>query len=122
MPESCCWFASALLFAQDAGSGAGNGLTGMFTVMLPAFVALYFLVLLPQQRQERRRRKMIDSLKKNDRVLTAAGIYGVVASVDSSQDRVVIRVDDEKGIKLTVTKSSVSQVLTTDQDKDKGKE
>jgi preprotein translocase subunit YajC len=119
MPESCCWFALAPLFAQDAGSAPGNGLTGMLTVMLPAFVALYFLVLLPQQRQERRRRKMIDSLKKNDRVLTVAGIYGVVVSVDSAQDRVVIRVDDEKGIKLTVTKSSVAQVLASDKDKDK---
>ncbi len=114
MPES--WFSIAPLFAQDGGGGSANGLTGMFTIMLPAFVALYFLILLPQQRQEKQRRKMIAALKKNDRVVTAAGIYGVVVSVDPSQDRLVLRVDDEKGAKITITKSSVGQVLSSEKE------
>jgi len=118
MPET--WFSFAPLFAQDGGGGPGNGLTGLLTVMLPAVVALYFLILMPQQQQEKKRRKMLAALKKNDRIVTASGIYGVIVGVDATQDRVQIRVDDEKGIKLAITKSSVAQVLATD-DKEKDK-
>ena len=45
---------------------------------------------------------MIEALKKNDKVLTAGGIYGTVVSVDPARDRVVLRVDDDKGVKLTI--------------------
>lgn len=120
MPETWSWLAP--LFAQDAGAGGGNGLASLLTFMVPLFAGVYFLILLPQQRQERQRRRMMESIKKNDRVLTVGGVYGVVVSVDAGQDRLSIRVDDEKGVKLTITKSSVAQVIASDKDKDKDKE
>ena len=45
-------------------------------------VMFYLIMVRPQQQQERKRREMIDALKKNDKVLTAGGIYGTVISVD----------------------------------------
>jgi preprotein translocase subunit YajC len=54
---------------------------------------------------------MIENLKKNDKVLTTGGIYATVISVDGSHDRVVLRVDDERGVKMTFTASSVARVL-----------
>lgn len=116
MPES--WSLLMPLFAQDAGAGGGNGLSSLLMFMLPLFAGVYFLILLPQQQQEKKRRQMMNSIKKNDRILTAAGIYGVVVAVDPAQDRLTIRVDDEKGVKLAITKSSVAQVLATDKDKE----
>jgi preprotein translocase subunit YajC len=71
----------------------------------------YFLILRPQQQTERKRRQMIEALKKNDKVLTTGGIYATVISVDNAQDRVVLRVDDEKGTKIAFTKSSVARVI-----------
>jgi preprotein translocase subunit YajC len=120
MPEF--WSLLAPLFAQDAGAGGGNGLASLLTFMLPLFAGVYLLIILPQQQQEKKRRKMMAAIKKNDRVLTAAGIFGVVVAVDPAQDRLTIRVDDEKGVKLAITKSSVVQVLATDKEKDKEKE
>jgi preprotein translocase subunit YajC len=114
MPEF--WSLLVPLFAQGAGGGEGGGLSSLLTFMLPLFVGVYFLILMPQQRQEKQRRKMMSSIKKNDRILTAAGIYGVVVAVDPAQDRLTIRVDDEKGVKLAITKSSVAQVLASDKD------
>ena len=108
------WPPIPLLFAQEGG---GNPFASTLTVMLPAVVAMYFLIIMPQQQERKKRLKMIAALKKNDRVLTSAGIYGVVVAVDPAQDRMVIRVDDEKGLKLAVTKSSVSQVLESDKEK-----
>ncbi len=60
----------------------------------------------PQQQQEKKRREMIDALKKNDKVLTSAGIYGTVVSVDNEDDRVVVRVDDDRGVKIAFSKAS----------------
>jgi preprotein translocase subunit YajC len=97
-----------LLFAQDAASGS---IWSLLLPLAPIPFLYYFLVFMPQQQQEKKRRAMIDGLKKNDKVLTNGGIYGTVMSVDSTNDRVVLRVDDEKGVRMAFTKSSVARVL-----------
>jgi preprotein translocase subunit YajC len=43
--------------------------------------------------------------------VTTGGIYGTVTSVDAATDRVVLRIDDEKGVKVSFTKSSVARVI-----------
>jgi len=95
-----------LLFAQDAG---GN-YTGLL-ILLPIPFLFYFMIWLPQQKQEKKRRAMIDAIKKNDKIVTAGGIYGTVVSVDPASDKLVLRIDDDKGVKLTITRSSVMRVL-----------
>ncbi len=103
-----------LLFAQDAG-GVSNW-SGLL-MLLPIPFVFYFLIWLPQQQQEKKRRAMIDALKKNDKVVTAGGIYGTVVSVDTAGDKVVLRIDDDKGVKLTTTRTSVVRVLDAGADK-----
>ncbi len=101
-----------LLFAQDAGS-SWNGLL----ILLPIPFLFYFMIWLPQQQQEKKRRAMIDALKKNDKIVTAGGIYGTVVSVDPGLDKLVLRIDDDKGVKLTMTRSSVTRVLDATSEK-----
>jgi len=98
-----------VVFAQDPGNG--SFLPQFLLLVVPIPLIFYFLLLRPQQQQEQKRRSMIDALKKNDKVLTTAGIYGTVISVDANNDKVVVRVDDEKGVKLAITKASVARVL-----------
>jgi len=102
-----------LLFAQDGA----NSTWLPYIYLLPIPFLFYFMIIRPQQQQERKRRAMIDALKKNDKVLTSGGIYGTVISVDTTQDRVVLRIDDEKGVKLACTKSSVARVLESSWEK-----
>lgn len=104
-----------LLFAQNpAPGGAGSGGAGLLN-FLPYLALIgvwfYFLLIRPQQKQERERRSMIDSLKKNDKVLTTAGMYGTVVSVDKDQDKVVIRIDDDRGVRAVFSKSGILRVL-----------
>jgi preprotein translocase subunit YajC len=100
-------FLLAPLFAQQDGSGAA-----MLPLYVAGFVAItYFLLLRPQRQQEQKRKAMIDALKKNDKVVTSGGIYGTVTSVDPGSDRVVLRIDDEKGVKVTLARSSVARVV-----------
>ena len=77
-------------------------------------------MIMPQQQQEKKRRAMIDSLKKNDKVVTTGGIYGTVMSVDAKNDKVVLRVDDERGVKLAFTRASVGRVIESSSDKSSG--
>jgi len=112
-----------LVFAQNAppAGGAGAGTSPGLVTFLPyvAIIGLWFYLLLirPQQKQEKQRREMINALKKNDKVLTSAGIYGTVVSVDEKDDRVTVRIDDDRGVKVAFTKASITRVLDTTVDK-----
>ena len=50
-------------------------------------------------------------MKKNDRVLTTGGIYGVVTNVHREANEVTIKVDESTNTKLRMTLGSIAQVL-----------
>ncbi|OJW20739.1 MAG: preprotein translocase subunit YajC [Planctomycetales bacterium 71-10] len=100
--------AIAPLLAQDAAAPS-NFTTLLF--LLPIPLLFYFMIYLPQKDQEKKRRAMLSALKKNDRVVTAGGVYGVVVSVDEGGDAVVLRVDDVNGVRMKFARSSVSRVV-----------
>lgn len=83
----------------------------MLITFAPLLLLFYFMAIRPTQQQEKKRRQMVEALKKNDKVLTSAGIYGTVTSVDPTSDKVVIRVDDEKQTRMTFTKGSIARVI-----------
>jgi len=109
-----------VLFAQDAGGagaagGAGGGDTFVLLQSMLPFVAIfilfYFLLIRPQRKEQSRRQTMLAAVKKNDRVLTVGGIYGVVTNVHREADEVTIKVDETTNTKLRMTLSSVSRVI-----------
>ena len=58
---------------------------------------------------------MLAAVKKNDRVVTAGGIYGVVTNVHQEADEVTVKVDEATNTKLRVTLSSIVRVLGSEQ-------
>jgi preprotein translocase subunit YajC len=100
-----------------APAGGGGGIMPTLVMAVPMVALFYFLFILPQQQQEKKRRSMIDALKKNDKVLTTGGIYGTVMSVDAKNDKVVLRVDDERGVKMAFTRASVARVIEASSEK-----
>ncbi len=117
-------YLSTLVLAQQATGGTKTAPAGSkpgadpatsllvnFLPFLPVILLFYLMFLRPQQRQEQNRRRMLDSLKRNDRVLTSAGIYGTIVQMDSDNDKVVLRVDDDKGIRLTFSKTSIIRLV-----------
>lgn len=102
------------LFAQ-AGDG-GNAAAGPnFLFQIMPFVAIgllfYFLLIRPQKHEQSRRLSMLAAVKKNDRVLTSGGIYGVVTNVHREADEVTVKVDETTNTKLRMTLSSIAQIL-----------
>ncbi len=96
-----------ILLAQNPPAANPNGGSAGTLSVLPYVLVIglwgYFLLFRPQQQQEKKRREMISRLKKNDKVLTNSGMYATVVSVDNEQDRIVLRVDDDRGVKVTFT-------------------
>lgn len=112
-----------VLFADDAPAAAEpaqNQYSIFFWFLLP-LAAFYFLILRPQRQQEKSRQQLLDALKKNDKVLTSAGIYGTVVSVDTEHDKIVLRVDDEKNVRFTFSRASIARVVDAAQEKEKEK-
>jgi len=108
------------LFAQEAGNGGGGDAApagSMLNMLLPfvaIFALFYFLLIRPQRREQARRQTMLAAVKKNDHVLTAGGIYGVVTNVNRDADEVTVKVDETANAKLRMTLGSIARVLGDD--------
>ena len=104
----------AALFAQEADGGGAAPASNLFNMLLPfvaIFALFYFILIRPQRREQARRQAMLGAVKKNDRVLTAGGVYGVVANVNRDADEVTVKVDEATNTKLRLTLSSIARVL-----------
>ncbi len=106
---------NALGLAMLAGGGSIFGQFGGIPLLLLMFVAMYFLLIAPNQRKQKTWAAMLSSLKPGDRVTTNGGIRGVIISV--KDDVLVVRVAPD-GVKLEMVKSAVAAV-TTEEDNSK---
>ncbi len=104
-----------ILLAQAENGGGGQppgmGLGGMLLPMLAIGFLFYFLLIRPQRRDQKRRQDMLSGVKKNDRVVTIGGIYGVVTNVHREADEVTVKVDETTNTKLRVTLGSIARIL-----------
>jgi preprotein translocase subunit YajC len=106
---------SALGFAILAVGGSIFGQFGGIPLLLLMFVAMYFLLIAPNQRKQKVWAAMLASLKPGDRVTTNGGIRGVIVSV--KDDVLIVRTAPD-GVKLELVKSAVAAV-TTEEDNSK---
>ncbi len=93
----------------EAAAGDGGGSILPYALVLVLFLG-YFLVWLPERKKQRAFREQMSAIKKNDRVVTIGGIYGVVANVNRETDKVTLKVDDNTKIDFTI--NAVSRVIT----------
>ena len=95
------------LWLQNAPSGLGS--LGGLALPVLFFVALYFLMIVPNQRKQKKWQEMLGQIKSGDRVTTNGGIRGTVLSV--KDDSVVLRVQPD-GVKLEFVKNAIASVTT----------
>jgi preprotein translocase subunit YajC len=85
--------------------------------LLPLVLVYLMLMTKPQGRDAARNKEMLANLKKNDRVVTAGGIIGVIVNASPESDSVTVRVDESNNTKLVILKSSIARVLTDNAEK-----
>jgi len=99
-------------FLAEAASGnTSSGVLMMLTLWIPLIVVFYFLLIRPERKERARRQAMLNAIKKNDRVLTIGGIYGVVTNVHREANEVTIRIDDTTNTRVRCTLNAIAQVL-----------
>jgi preprotein translocase subunit YajC len=101
------------IFAQGEKKAPAAG--GMFSnpmimMMLFMFVIIWFLMIRPEQKKQKERQKMLSNLKKGDKVLTAAGMIGIVGNVKDTT--VMVRVADNTVVEFS--KSAITTVIAAD--------
>jgi preprotein translocase subunit YajC len=105
------WTAVCLAQAEGGGDKPAPPPIFQFLPLVAIGVAAYLLLFRPERERMRKQQTLLGSLKKNDRVVTSAGIYGTVIGVDRDADRVTLRVDDSSNVKIVVTLASIARVV-----------
>jgi len=93
-----------LLF--QAQPDATSSLISTIIMFVAIFLIFYFLIIRPQQKRAREHQKLIESLKKGDKVITSSGIHGKVVGLDDKT--VLLEVDD--GVKIKFEKAAIAVV------------
>ncbi len=96
--------------AKPAEPGDGANPLIQFMPLILIVVVFYFMIILPARRREKQQRDLIfNQLKKNDEVLTSAGIIGTVANI--KDDEVTLKVDESSNVRIRVLRSSIARIL-----------
>lgn len=108
----------SIILAADAGPGPN-----IFSLMMPIVmigVLFYLLIVRPEKRKQSDVAKMQSNLKKNDHVVTAGGILGVVVNAPQGSAEITLRIDDNTRIRIL--RSSILRVMSADKPAEEEKE
>ncbi|PKN02032.1 MAG: preprotein translocase subunit YajC [Elusimicrobia bacterium HGW-Elusimicrobia-1] len=87
-------------------AGGGDFFGGIFP-MLVIFVIFYLFLIVPQQKKAKEHQKLLNALKRGDKVLLTGGIYGSVSNVKGD----IVEVKIAEGVTVEAAKSAVSAVI-----------
>ncbi len=97
-------FNTQTLFAAAppaGGQGAPGGTGSLIStlIMFAAVIAImYFLMIRPQQKRQKEHQKMLESIKKGDKVVTSSGMHGTV--VETDEKTMTVQVAENTKIKF----------------------
>ncbi len=109
---------SFIPFLQAGGASSmstSSSLIGSLLPFLLIIVIFYLFLIRPQNKKQKETQKMLDALKKGDKVITIGGIHGTVSSV--KENTVIVKVDDD--CKLEFNRTAISSVELTEEEKAK---
>ena len=90
-----------------ASPGGPTGSLGFFVPLIFIFIIMYFVMIRPQKKRQQQQQQLITSLKTGDRVVTNAGIHGLISNV--KENTVLVKVADN--VKIEMDKSAITNVL-----------
>ena len=98
----------ALLLPLPQEAASPFGAFGMLVPLLLIFVVFYFFIIRPQKKREDERKRMIEAVRKDDKIVTAGGLHGTVTKVDETS----VLVEVATNVKLRIEKSALASVTT----------
>ena len=92
--------------AAPSASPASGFSAGNLVPIACIFVIFYFMLIRPQSQRAKQQDALVKSVKTGDKVITAAGIHGLVANVKDTT--VILKIADN--VKIEVEKSAIGTV------------
>jgi len=89
---------------------APGGMESIFSSIVPfilIIVIFYFLILRPQQKRQKERGKLLESIKKGDKVITAGGVHGTIEGIEDK----TLLLKIAENVKIKVERSSVATII-----------
>lgn len=100
------WIVAMAPAQQGGGAGGGSSLLTFFLPILLMFVIIYFFMIRPQQKRQKEHSKMLNTLKKGDKVVTTGGMYGEVWGINEKDNKVVLKFGDD--LKIEFLRSAIA--------------
>ncbi|MFP4542745.1 MAG: preprotein translocase subunit YajC [Bacteroidota bacterium] len=98
-----------LAMAPPADGGGGSMMPTL--IMFGLVIAImYFMLIRPQQKRQKEHQNMIQSIKKGDKIITNAGMHGLVTNVGDKT--LTVQIADNVQVKFE--KAAIANKITTD--------
>tara|TARA_B100000949_G_scaffold136500_1_gene120127 strand:- start:810 stop:1094 length:285 start_codon:yes stop_codon:yes gene_type:complete len=86
-----------------------------FIPLILIFVIFYFFLIRPQQKKVKEHKKMVESLKRGDKVITTGGIVGSIERI-IDDDKVEVSISDDVKVEV-VRATGIQSLLNTTEPK-----
>lgn len=90
----------------QSGAGSMSGFSLIWIVVM--LVALYFMMIRPQQKETKRKNAMLSELATGDTILTTSGFYGTI--IDITEDTIIVEFGSNKNCRIPMQKSAIAMV------------
>ena len=94
-------------FAYAQAANQQPSMLASFVPLILIFLIFYFLLIRPQQKRQKEHKILLESIKRNDEIMTSGGILGRVLKIDGDK----LSVEIAKGVNVTVMRSTVADVI-----------
>jgi len=96
--------------AKEAAPRPPSSPIMQFLPLILIFVVMYMFLFRGPKKKQQQHQKMVQSLRRNDKVRTIGGILGTV--IDIKDDEITLKVDESSNTKIKVTPSAISKSLS----------
>jgi preprotein translocase subunit YajC len=88
------------------GAGGGGSMFSTIIMFALIIVIFYFMILRPQQKRQKERQKLLEGVKKGDKITTIGGIHATVLGVEDK----TLLVQIAENVKVKYEKSAISSI------------
>lgn len=100
-----------LLAMTPQGGDSGGGMFSTVIMFSLIILIFYFMILRPQQKRQKERQKLLESVKKGDKVVTIGGAHGVVVGVEEK----TLLVQIAENVKVKYERTAISTITSSDE-------
>ncbi len=90
------------------GNDAGGSMISTVVMFALIIFIFYFMIIRPQSKRQKERQKMLEAMKKGDKVVTNGGLHGKIVGMEDKT--VLLEIADN--VKVKVEKSAIGAVVT----------